>query len=154
MEVKRKDDEKTQPVRKLAKSHYIGFGQKYYLHPHHFALATTLEWICLPSDLSGYVIGKSSWGRRGLVIATATGVHPGFKGCLTLELCNVGEIPVAILPGMEIGQLFLHQIKKDSKKSTDRTQFFGMRKPSLGQIELDDFAKMLAGVKYTAREDG
>ena len=34
----------------------------------------------------GYVIGRSSWGRRGLVIATAVEVHPGFVGCLTLEI--------------------------------------------------------------------
>jgi len=150
MEVMRTED-KAQPVRKLAKSHYVSFGQEYYLHPHHFSLATTLEWICLPTNLSGYVIGKSSWGRRGLIIATATGVHPGFKGCLTLELCNVGEIPIALLPGMEIGQFFLHRAGKGSK-SSDRTQFYGMRKPILGQIELDDFARKLADVKYACQE--
>jgi dCTP deaminase len=44
----------------------------------------TLEWIRLPKNLAAYVTGKSSWGRRGLIPATATGVHPGFKGCLTL----------------------------------------------------------------------
>lgn len=43
-------------------------------------------------------MGKSSLGRRGLVIETAPGVHPGFSGCLTLELANVGEIPIVLKP--------------------------------------------------------
>ena len=86
----------------LTKTHYVPFGSEYYLHPRSFVLSVTLEWIRLPKNLAAYVIGKSSWGRRGLIIATATGVHPGFKGCLTLELSNVGELPIAIKPGMEI----------------------------------------------------
>ena len=81
----------------FTKNHYVRFGDSYFLHPRSFVLGTTLEWIRLPRDLAAYVIGKSSWGRRGLIIATATGVHPGFKGCLTLELTNVGEIPIAAL---------------------------------------------------------
>ncbi|MBU4271895.1 MAG: hypothetical protein KKE86_03150 [Planctomycetes bacterium] len=77
----------------LTKTHYIPFGREYYLHKSSFVLCATLEWIRLPKNVAGYVIGRSSWGRRGLIIATAAGVHPGFTGCLTLELTNVGEIP-------------------------------------------------------------
>src|SRR5262245_18868742 len=93
----------------LNKTHYVRFGDKYILHPGSFVFGVTLEWLRLPGDLAAYVIGRSSWGRRGLIIATATGVHPGFKGCLTLALTNVGEIPIAIKPGMETCQLFLHR---------------------------------------------
>ena len=82
----------------LVKSHYVPFGKKYILQPRTFVLGITLEWIRLPSKIAGYVIGKSSLGRRGLIIATATGVHPGFTGCLTLEISNVGEVPIAIKP--------------------------------------------------------
>ena len=99
---------------KLSKTHYVPFGKDFILHPRDFVLGITLEWIRLPTDLSGYVIGRSSWGRRGLIIATATGVHPGFTGCLTLELSNVGEIPVAIRPGTAICQLFLHEVQSIS----------------------------------------
>jgi dCTP deaminase len=83
-------------------------------------------------------VGKSSWGRRGLIIATAIGVHPGFKGCLTLELTNVGEIPVAIKPGMAVCQLFLHEVREHGGEWVDQSQFVGMRKPRLGKISLDD----------------
>jgi len=88
----------------LLKHHYVHFGKEYFLHPRCFVLGVTLEWFKLPSWLGAYVIGKSSWGRRGLLIATASGVHPGFTGCITLEITNVAEVPIAIRPGMMIGQ--------------------------------------------------
>jgi dCTP deaminase len=91
---------------KLTKRHYVPFGGQFILHPRSFVLAATLEWIRLPADLAGYIHGRSSWGRRGLIIATASGIHPGFTGCLTLELTNLGEIPIEITPGMAICQLF------------------------------------------------
>src|SRR5438874_11512485 len=44
----------------LTKTHYVPFGSEYFLHPGHFVLSVTLEWIRLPKDLAAYVIGKSS----------------------------------------------------------------------------------------------
>lgn len=139
-------DDRNVPVgeTKLTKTHYVPFGNEFILHPRCFVLGVTLEWIRLPRDRAGYVIGRSSWGRRGLIIATATGVHPGFTGCLTLELSNVGEIPIAIKPGMTICQLFLHQVLSTSDK-VDRSIFIGMRKPALGSIQLDEVAHRLSG---------
>lgn len=129
---------------KLTKCRYVPFGDKYYLHPGHFILGTTLEWIRLPKNLAAYVIGKSSWGRRGLIIATATGVHPGFTGCLTLELSNVGEIPIELRPGLQVCQIFLHTVEGKTTEDIDHSEFFGRRRPILGHIELDEFAKNLA----------
>lgn len=128
---------------KLAKTHYVPFGDKYYLHPGAFILGITLEWIRLPIDMGAYVIGKSTWGRRGLIIATATGVHPGYKGCLTLELSNVGQVPIEIQPGMGICQIFIHKVKYKSAEYLDRTQFVGSRKPRLGEVSLDNIAQKL-----------
>ena len=132
--------------KRLMESHYVPFGRKFILHPRDFVLGVTMEWIKLPYDLSGYVQGRSSWGRRGLVIATAVGVHTGFSGCLTLELTNLGEVPIAIYPGMTICQLFLHDVNTSIKRS-DSTGFFGKSKPVLGRIVLDKTAKLLAGIK-------
>jgi len=60
-----------------------------------------------------YVAGKSSWGRMGLIIATATKVDPGFKGCITLEILNEGEVPITLYPGLPIAQLVFHLASKD-----------------------------------------
>ena len=123
-------------------THYVPFGRAFNLHPRHFVLGISLEWIRLPRKIAGYVIGKSSWGRRGLIIATAIGVHPGFTGCLTLELSNVGEVPIAITPGTLICQLFLHRVESELDH-VDRTTFVGLRKPVLGSVGLDEMAKKL-----------
>ena len=137
-----KDSQQSQ----LTKMHYVPFGGKYYLHPRCFVLGITLEWLRLPKDLAAFVIGRSSWGRRGLIIATATGVHPGFKGCLTLELTNVGEIPIAIKPGMSICQICFHTTESGASDKIDKSQYVGLRRPCIGNIELDDVASILAGV--------
>ncbi len=129
---------------KLTKSYYVPFGDSYILHPKSFILGVTMEWIRLPSNYAAYVIGRSSWGRHGLIIATATGVHPGFTGCLTLELTNVGEIPITIKPGTTICQIFIHQVMSGNPELVDRSSFIGRRKPTLGAIELDSIASKLA----------
>lgn len=129
---------------KLTKSYYVPFGEGFVLHPKAFVLAITMEWIRLPANRAAYVIGRSSWGRHGLIIATATGVHPGFTGCLTLELSNVGEIPITVKPGTTICQIFIHQVESGSPELVDRSSFIGRRKPTLGVIELDKTAAKLA----------
>ena len=122
---------------------HVRFGRDFILHPRSFALAVTLEWIRMPEDLAGYVTCRSSWGRRGLVIATAVGVHPGFTGCLTLELTNVGDLPIAIRPGLSICQLFLHKIESQ-ERITDTSGFACKRKPALGTPKIDRVARALA----------
>jgi dCTP deaminase len=86
------------------------FHEKFVLHPGQLILGSTLEYVALPNNLSAYVIGRSSWGRLGLIIATATEVSPCFKGSITLELVNVGEAPLVLYPGVRIAQLVLHTV--------------------------------------------
>jgi dCTP deaminase len=133
---------------RVTKTHFVPFGEEFILHPMTFVLAVTLEWIRLPTSLAAYVVGKSSWGRCGLIIATATGVHPGFFGCLTLELSNVGEIPIAVKPGYPIGQLFFHTVDQPSESAgsptVSRSNFGGSRRPLFKTIRLDPFAERLA----------
>jgi dCTP deaminase len=135
------------PEAQLTKSHYVPFGSAYVLHPRAFVLGATLEWLRLPTHLAGYVIGRSSWGRRGLIIATATGVHPGFKGCLTLELTNVGEVPIEIHPGTSVCQLCLHELQDKRTETVDSSPLAGMRRPTLGRIQPDKLAAHLAHLR-------
>ena len=48
------------------KEYFVRFDEPFILHPRNFVLGVTLEWMRFPSDLGGYVTGKSSLGRRGL----------------------------------------------------------------------------------------
>lgn len=126
----------------ISKEHYVRFGDHFVLHPGQFVIGITLEWLKFPLDLSAYITGKSSWGRRGLIIETAAGIHPGFTGGLTLELANVGAAPIKLTPGMQICQIFLHDI--ESEKKAAATQFVGHRKPVLGNVDVDPILSGLA----------
>jgi dCTP deaminase len=100
-----------QDVEELQERVIVPLGEKLWLHPRHFVLAATLEFIGLPSHLSAYVVGRSSWGRLGLLVATAVYIHPQFRGCLTLELVNEGDSPICLTPGSRIAQLVVHQVE-------------------------------------------
>ena len=89
---------------------YVDLGDKLILHPNQFVLGSTLEHVRLPWDLLAYVVGRSSWGRLGLIIATATVVHPGYSGTITLELTNLGDAPITLYPGSRIAQLIFHTV--------------------------------------------
>jgi len=98
-------------LRVMQERQIVKFGKEFVLHPGILALGCTFEYICLPSDVECQVEGRSSWARLGLQIATATSVEPGFKGVLTLELSNLGTIPIELYPGVRIAQLFFHDAK-------------------------------------------
>ncbi len=93
---------------------YKPYGESLTLHPGHFVLGNSLEYFRLPNNLSGYVVSRSSWGRIGLVVATAIGIHPGFFGVLCLELSNSAEIPISLYPGLAIAQVFFHEVKPNT----------------------------------------
>jgi dCTP deaminase len=86
---------------------FVPLGQHLVLHPGQFLLGATLEFVRLPAHLGAQVLSRSSWGRLGLLVATAVVVQPGFAGCLTLELVNTGNVPIRLRPGLRVAQLQL-----------------------------------------------
>jgi dCTP deaminase len=78
----------------------LKYRSEFVLHPNQLILAATLEYISLPLEVFCQVASRSSWGRLGLVVATASVVQPGFKGCLTLELANLSDSPITLYPGL------------------------------------------------------
>ena len=80
-----------------------------------------------------YVMGRSSWGRRGLIVATAAVVHPNFAGPITLELKNVGEVPIAVYPFDRIAQLTFHDVEPPAC-SDQASQYASTVVPELGSV--------------------
>ncbi len=89
----------------------VGEEEPFILHPGEFVLGSTLERVRVAEDIVARLEGKSSLGRIGLLIHSTAGfVDPGFDGYLTLELSNVSNLPIAIYPGMTIGQISFYQL--------------------------------------------
>lgn len=86
------------------------WGEPFVLHPGELVLAATLEYLVLPLDIAAQVVTRSSYGRLGLITATAVQVQPGSHGCITLELVNHGETPIALTPGARVAQLVFFRV--------------------------------------------
>jgi dCTP deaminase len=86
---------------------HIPLGQFLVVPAHQTILGATLEFIKLPSDVSGQVLTKSSVARTFIVVETAPWIHPEYRGCLTLEIANVSNTPVLLYPGRRTCQLIL-----------------------------------------------
>jgi len=78
-------------------------GEAFFLHPGELALAVTAESITLPDDIVGWLDGRSSLARLGLMVhVTAHRIDPGWSGAIVLECYNSGKLPLALRPGMTI----------------------------------------------------
>jgi len=83
--------------------------------PHSFMLATTLEWVELPNNITAFVEGRSSIGRMGLFIQNAGWIDPGFKGRITLELYNANSAAIQVEAGRRICQLVFCKMDNPAK---------------------------------------
>jgi len=114
----------------------------FILHPGEFVLGSTLEVVGLADDIVARLEGKSSLGRLGLLIHSTAGfVDPGFSGHLTLELSNVANLPIAIYPGMRIGQLSFYQLTTPADhpygSAGAGSKYQGQRGPTPSRIHRD-----------------
>ena len=129
-----------------AKELFVPMGQEFSLHPGQIVLGATLEWFRFPNNLIAYVTGRSIWGRRGLLIVTASAVHPGSSGIITLEMANLGEVGLRLKPGVAIGQLFFHKvdaIDEIQARNIRRSTFSLTHRPGLGQYTPTEVEKLL-----------
>lgn len=123
----------------------IPIRRKIILHPGQFLVGSTLEYLAMPTDLEAQVEGRSSWARLGLLVATATTVHPNFKGVITLELSNHGTIPLELYPGMKIAQIIFHRTESPVFEGISKYKFnIG---PGFSKIYQDQY------IDYFCREE-
>lgn len=104
--------------------------------PHSFLLATTMEYVKLPDDLTAFVEGRSSIGRIGLFIQNAGWVDPGFEGQITLELYNANSLPIRLEAGRRICQLVFCKMDQ-AALSPYRGKYQGQRRATGSRVSLD-----------------
>jgi dCTP deaminase len=93
----------------------VADGEPFILQPREFALAITLEELQLDDDVLGRLEGRSSLGRIGIIVHGTAGLFdPGWAGKATLELSNLGLMPVALYPGMRICSFTFEQLSTPS----------------------------------------
>jgi dCTP deaminase len=126
---------------------FIPMGKDFTLNPGQIVLGTTLEWFRFPFNLEAEVIGRSIWGRRGLLIVTASKVHPGSSGTITLEMTNLGEIGLHLRPGAAIGQLFFDQIEVAPNTKQRRSNFSGALRPIIGKYTQSKTERLLLNLE-------
>ena len=117
-------------------------GEPFVLHPGEFVLGATLERVTLGNDVVARLEGKSSLGRIGLLIHSTAGfVDPGFDGHLTLELSNVASLPIAIYPGMKLGQISYYLMTTEAENpygsSEAGSRYQGQRGPTPSKVHQD-----------------
>ncbi len=92
-------------------------GDSFTLHPGVSVLGTSLDYF--GSDM--YLIqlsGKSSLARIGLIVHNTAGlINPGHFLHITLELCNLNNIPIILRPRMPIAQLLFCRLSTPSQKN-------------------------------------
>ena len=96
--------------------------QEFFMPPGCFVLASTAEWVRIPSRMECVFLLKSSRGREGYDHALATYIDPGFHGNITLELSNLRrfkELPLRA--GMRIGQLRFSKLAGTPMRSYEQT---------------------------------
>ena len=123
-------------------SYYLDEGEPFIIHPGEFALATTYETVKVPGDLVARVEGRSSMGRLGITMHVTAGyIDPGFHGKITLEISNIGKMPVALYTGQRVCQIVFETMTSPSEKPyghPDRdSKYMGQERPISSKIKQD-----------------
>lgn len=82
----------------------IRLKQKWNFHPYEYAVLSSVEHFDMPDHIMGRVCDKSSWARQGITVQN-TIIEPGWRGYLTLEICNNKDSHIFIEAGMPIAQI-------------------------------------------------
>jgi dCTP deaminase len=130
-----------QPADDLMEMIDVGADEPMFLHPHEFILGSTIERVRMPDDLVARLEGRSSLGRLGVVIHSTAGfIDPAFEGHVTLEISNLANLPIALYPGMRIGQLSFSMMTTPSDHPygpARGSKYSGQNVPTASRLYLD-----------------
>ena len=83
----------------MSKEIEIAEGDALFIHPGELVLGATLEAVTVPDDLVGWLDGRSSLARLGLMVhVTAGRIDPGWQGQIVLEFYNNGKPAAGAAP--------------------------------------------------------
>jgi dCTP deaminase len=125
-------------------------GERFILYPDQVVLATTLEYIALPSDCYADVLSRSSYTRLGISVNTM--VQPGFRGCFSVELFNHGNNPVELVVGAKMFQMRLTKLADGMAYGGLERKYFGNVRPTPSRAADDADLQRLRSISESHRE--
>lgn len=136
------DPKDEEDISEYMESSTVPEGEAFIIHPNEFALATTQEYVKVPDDLVARVEGRSSMGRLGVTMHVTAGyVDPGFEGRITLEISNIGAMPVALYPGQRVCQLVFETMTTPAElpygHPKRNSKYMKQLKPESSRVKLD-----------------
>lgn len=145
------DPKDEEDIAEYMESSTVPEGEAFIIHPNEFALATTQEYVKVPDDLVARVEGRSSMGRLGVTMHVTAGyVDPGFEGRITLEISNIGAMPVALYPGQRVCQLVFETMTTPAElpygHPKRNSKYMKQLKPESSRVKLDYELKKLMEV--------
>jgi dCTP deaminase len=84
--------------------------------PNSFALARSVEYIRIPRNVLGIVLGKSSYARTGIV-TNFTPLEPEWEGHITIEISNTTPLPARIYANEGIAQVLFFESDEECEVS-------------------------------------
>lgn len=86
------------------------------IQPGEMILGVSKERITLPSDIAGWLQGRSRFARFGLAVhVTASFMQPGIDNHQVLEIVNLGNSPIALYPGTIICQFIFERCEGEAR---------------------------------------
>ena len=103
------------PFHERTKSHGMSYGlgaasydvrnkSETVLHPSEGRLLSTIEYFCIPDNIRGMVLDKSTFARN-FVTSFNTFLDPGWEGYLTVEMVNLGRDTIIVPQGAPLVQI-------------------------------------------------
>ncbi|PPQ25727.1 dCTP deaminase [Rhodopila globiformis] len=122
-------------------------GEKFILYPNQTVITTSLEYVGLPNDVFADIFPRSSYAR--LSVQFNAMVQPGYRGCMPLEMANVGTNPVELVVGSRIAQCRLYEIEQpaDYNNYPESRKYLGTTRPIVSRAPEDTDVAILAEVR-------
>lgn len=114
--IKAIDTRKMENYSDIKKTKKVKPGEGMVVHPGEFVLGSTLEVLKVPDDMVARIEGRSSYARLGLIPHAAAGfVDAGFEGKITLEIQNLGNVPITIYPEERFCQAAFERMSSEAE---------------------------------------
>ena len=119
----------------------VSDGDAFTIQPGELVLAATEEELVLANDVMARLEGRSSLARLGIIVHSTAGLFdPGWIGTPTLELGNLGRMPVKLYPGMRICAFTFAQLSSPARvpyQLKPANKYAGQEGPETSRFDKD-----------------